>query len=219
MEFQDFIEKQDGIYSRFRDTFKVEQEGIVQNVPQLQGGYLIAYRHPRNIADALGEFSEKVSKIVPSLTYDAQNAHTTISDYQVGDDFFLDRSILQNLSEAVSVNLSSLKKQEIDYQEWLLNQNTGLAGGIPNPSFLENAEKIIESVDEKGIQLRLPWGVHITTNRFLENKSPEEIAELINLFKTSKPLGVSKPDTIDVAYFYFTPKGFDFNTYNRFSLN
>jgi len=39
-----------------------------------------------------------------------------------------------------------------------------------------------------------------------------------NLFKTSKPLGVSRPDTIDVAYFHFTPDGFDFNTYERFSL-
>ena len=84
--------------------------------------------------------------------------------------------------------------------------------------FLENAEKIIKLADEKGIQLRLPWGVHITTNRFLENRSSEEIAELINLFKTSKPLGVSKPKTIDVAYFHFTPNGFDFNTYERFSL-
>jgi len=218
MEFQAFIEKQDGIYSRFRDTSKVEQEGIVPNVPQLQGGYLIAYRHPRKIADALGEFSEKVSKIVPSLTYDAQNAHTTISDYQVGEDFSLDSSVLQNLSGAVSVNLPFLKRPNIDYQEWLLNQNTGLAGGIPNLSFLENAERIIKLADEREIQLRLPWGVHITTNRFLENRSPEEIAELINLFKTSKPLGVSKPDTIDVAYFHFTPNGFDFNTYERFPL-
>ena len=218
MEFQDFIEKQDSIYSRFRDTSKVEQEGIVPNVPQSQGGYLIAYRHPRNIADALGEFSEKVSRIVPSLTYDAQNTHTTISDYKVGDNFSLDRSVLQNLSGVVSINLDSLKRQEIDYQEWLLNQNTGLAGGIPNPSFLKNAEEIIKLANEKEIRLRLPWGPHITTNRFLENRSPEEIAELINLFRTSKPLGVSKPDIIDVAYFHFTPNGFDFNTYERFSL-
>lgn len=218
MEFQDFIEKQDGIYSRFRDTSKLEQEGIVPNIPQQQGGYLIAYRHPRNIADALGEFSEKVSRIVPSLTYDAQNAHTTISDYKVRDAFSLNRSVLQNLSGAVSINLDSLKRQEINYQEWLLNQNTGFAGGIPNPSFLENAEEIIKLANEKEIRLRLPWGSHITTNRFLENRSPEEIAELINLFKTSKPLGVSKPDIIDVAYFHFTPNGFDFNTYDRFSL-
>jgi len=218
MEFKDFIEKQESIYSKFRDTSKVEREGIMPNIPQQQGGYLVAYRHPEKIADALGEFSGKVSRIVPSLIYNGENAHTTISDYRVEDNFSPDESILRNLSEAVSVNLGSLKRQEINYQEWLLNQNTGLAGGIPDFSFLENAEKIIKSADEKGIQLRLPWGAHITTSRFLENKSSEEIAELIDLFKTSKPLGISKPNIIDIAYFTFTRDGFNFNSYDRFPL-
>ena len=61
-------------------------------------------------------------------------------------------------------------------------------------------------------------GAYITTNRFLESRFPEEINELLNYFKKSRPLGESKPEFVDVGYFIFTPQKFDYKTHERFKL-
>ena len=49
MGFKEFIEKQRGIYDKFRDTSAIEQGGLVPRIPNQQGGYFIAFRHPDKI--------------------------------------------------------------------------------------------------------------------------------------------------------------------------
>jgi len=218
MDFKEFIEKQKSIYNKFRDISAIEQEGLVPRIPNQQGGYLIAFRHPDKITDALEEFSYHASRIVPAVNYDGANAHTTISDFQVQDNFSPDIQTLENLARLTRMQKPFSKDVIIDYNAWLLNQNTGIAAGEPNPIFYDLATRIVEYAQQQGTQLRLPWGAHITTNRFLKNGSPEEVRELLDFYRNSKPLGDSTPKSIDVGYFILTPEEFDFKVYERFDL-
>jgi len=218
MDFGGFLEKQDGIYAKFRDTSKLKSEGLKPNIPRQQGGYLIAFRHGRGITDALGEFSHQVSRIVPAISYDGSNAHTTLSDFQVQDDFSPSDETLTRLSRAVHDNIPLAEGISITYNEWLLNQNTGISAGQPNQQFFETARRIVDYANQKDLQLRMAWGAHLTTNRFLEDWPAEETGELLQHFRTSKPLGESNPEYLDVGHFIFTPKGFEYHTHERFEL-
>lgn len=218
MNFLEFINKQNRIYDEFRDTSKVMVEGIVPKIFENEGGYIIAYRHPENIVKRVEEFSEKVSRIVPSIKYHKDNLHTTFATYSVSNNFQVDKYTLEKLSNIISSNLALIKEVEIDYSEWLIDQTTGIVGGIPNKEFFENAELIVKAAKQDEIELKLPWGAHITTNRFLQTIPKNQIVELISLFKNSKPLGISKPKYIDVGYFNTTSKEFRFTIYKRFNL-
>ncbi len=165
MDFEEFLTKQESIYEKFRDVTSLQKEGLVPKIPKQQGGYLIAYRYPNKVIDALGEFSHQVSKIVPAIVYDRTNAHTTISDFQVQNDFSPENSTLEGLSKIVHANLPLPKDVSINYIEWLLNQNTGILAGQPNQSFFEGANQIVNYANQNNIQLRSPWG------RLYNNKS------------------------------------------------
>lgn len=218
MTFSEFIAKQDGIYAEFRDTSKIELDGIVPKIFDNQGGYIVAYRHSNNVIDGIREFSEKISKIVPSIKYHEDNIHTTLSTFQVLDNFAFDETILDSVTNIVQANLPLIKNVKIDYNEWLMNESTGIVGGKPNLAFFENIKKVVEYALKRGIQLKFPWGAHITISRFLEKISNEQTLELLNLFKNSKPLGISTPEYVDVGYSVLTPKEFKLNVYERFKV-
>ena len=77
---------------------------------------------------------------------------------------------------------------------------------------------MIEYAYECGINLKFPWGAHITISRFLEKIPRERTLELLEVFKNSTPLGISKPKYIDVGYFMLTPENFKINVSQRFEI-
>lgn len=217
MEFQEFLRKQEEVYNKFRDISKLQNEGIKPNIPKSQGGYLIVFRHPLEIAQKVEGFSRRISQAVPAIIYDSANVHTTISDFGIKEDFVPEKDTLEKLCNSVRGAVIT-NKPLISYSEYLFNQNTVLVAGISNQAFLEVAQNIYSSAEGKGIQLRLPWGAHITANRFVEQKSPEKLKDFFKLMKEAPVLGNSVPENIDVAYFDFSPNGFKITTYERFSL-
>ena len=110
MSFKKFLETQESIYAQFRDVSVIEKEGLVPKIPKQQGGYLIAFRHPNSITDVVGEFSHMVSRIVPSIAYDSKNAHTTVSDFQVQDNFLPNVNTLEKLAEVIHATKPSTKE-------------------------------------------------------------------------------------------------------------
>ncbi|WP_027632087.1 hypothetical protein [Clostridium hydrogeniformans] len=218
MKFSEFLSKQNSIYSEFKDTSKIISNGLTPRVFESQGGYLIAYGHPENIVAGVKSFSEKVSNIVPTIKYNEENVHTTLCTFQILDNFKVDTRVLQNLSRIIHCNLPLIKDVKIEYNEWLINQDSGIAMGQPNRSFWENTKKIVEHGVKIGMNLKYPWGAHITTNRFLAKVSNEQTLELLNLFKNNKPLGISTPIYVDIGYFILNPKEFKLNVYERFQL-
>lgn len=218
MNFNNFLEKQNNIYAEFRNQSKIELEGLNPKLETNKGGYIIALRHSKSIIDAIEKFTYKVNLVVPSIIYDESNIHTTLATYEESSDFVADKDKLELISKIANDNLSFIKGLEIEYNEWLLNQDTGIITGTPNEKFVEFVDNIIKVGKTYNINLKQPWGAHITISRFLEKASYEKTLELLNVFKDSKFIGVSLPRYIDVGYFTLTKESFNINVYKRFSI-
>jgi hypothetical protein len=230
MEFQEFLTEQEKVYTKFRDASKtVETEGTKPNLPQNpQGGYLIAFRHPLEIAERIEAFSMRLAQTVPLMVYDAKTIHTTLSDYGIREDFSPDKTILDKLCGAVRRHMT-VEPPKISYAEWLYNQNTMIIAGVPNSEFLQIANQVIAGespyatfkadnrlLSEAGIKLRMPWGAHITAGRFTEQRTPKELSDFFKLIKEAPEIGEGIPPNIDVSYFNFSKEGFKLTTYDRF---
>jgi hypothetical protein len=218
MTFSEFLTKQNSIYAEFRDISKIRTEGITPNVPDCKCGYTIVYRHPKNITDNISEFSRKINQIVPTINYDEINIHTSICSLKLTNKYNPEEIILKKLSDIVKSSLPLIKGVQINYTEWLIDQTSGIAGGDPNIKFFENMKNIIDHAESSDIELKSSWGAHITVSRFLNKVTCEQAAELLDLFKNSKPLGISLPNHIDVGYFVLTPESFKIEVYERFEI-
>jgi len=218
MIFNEFLAKQEKIYTEFRDTSKIELEGLIPQISNNKGGYIIVLRHSDNIVTGIEDFNEKINRVTSSIKYDKSNIHTTLATYQLVDGFCPIKGNLEDLTNIVYHNFLFFKKIEIEYYEWLLNQNSGIVRGIPNLAFFENVRGITDYAQRYGIHLEFPWGAHITISRFLEIISHEQILKLLDIFKNSKPLGISRPKYIDVGYFILTPENLTINVFERFRI-
>lgn len=219
-DFQAFVGKMDGIYGKFRDTSTVEEKGLDPTVPEAakkQGGYLIAFRHRKEIGERVEDFSQRVNNVTRVVMYGRENVHTTISDYRVGEDFHADTGVLDELSVVARGALPLPKLAKVEFGDWLFNQNTGIAAAGLNLNFFYGIQRIIKSAKERGIELREPWGAHMTVCRFLK-AGKEKVPELLSMFAHESPLGESFPIAVDVGYFSFSPKGFPFTTHERFEM-
>ncbi len=156
MEFKEFLDKQEEVYSRFRNTSKVRLEGIKPAIPDRQGGYLIVFRHSPEIAQKISDFSRRISQVIPSLFYDSATIHTTISDLIAGENFIPEKDTLEKLCTSVK-EIKTTNKPQISYSEWLYNQNTVIAGGNPDQVFFKIIQDIYSLGKQKELNVRLPW--------------------------------------------------------------
>ncbi|MBI2543313.1 MAG: hypothetical protein HYW24_03945 [Candidatus Aenigmarchaeota archaeon] len=223
-EFEDFLRKQDEIYSKFRSS-PVKSEGVEssQAISKCQGGYIVALRHPASITDAVADFSRKIAAAVPALVYDENSIHTSIAVYGLQDDFIHDTSVLKSLSACLQPICSHdvrgrVTSSPIRYQEWLFNQDSVIVGGAPSDRFFYMGKIIVDSLKENGIEVRPPWGAHITASRYTQSRKPEELVEFFELMEHAPVLGLSRPLYLDVGYFRSSPERFYLETYERFSL-
>jgi len=67
MEFSDFLEKQDEVYGRFRDTSGVNKGGVEAHDLNGKGVYIIAFRHPEEVAQRIEAFSRRIADTIPVL--------------------------------------------------------------------------------------------------------------------------------------------------------
>ncbi|ARC86394.1 hypothetical protein U732_3419 [Clostridium argentinense CDC 2741] len=218
MSFYEFLEKQENIYAEFRNTSKVKEEGLVPQISINRGGYIIALKHSKNIVDAVDNFTKKIDLVTSSIRYDESNIHTTLGTYEVKDEFSPANKTLELIINAVKNSFSSIKGIQIKYNEWLINQDSGIIAGIPNMNFYGYIEKLSEYTQMNGIEVKRPWGAHATVSRFLEKISYDRTLELLNIFKESKPIGISIPKYVDVGYFNLTAESFKINICERFKI-
>lgn len=203
----EFLAKQAEVYRRFQDTTKIRTDGIEPKVPRF-GGYLVIFRHSPDTDQAIGDFSRRIANVVPAIAYDAEAVHITISDYMLSEGFEADNNILEKLGRATSSIQNQtaplINYSHSDYPDWLYNQNTVIVPGVPDKRFLGLAKIVLEKAREEGIELRLPWGAHTTTNRFTQKRSPRELEDFFRLMKEAPKLGENTPRFVDVGYFNFT---------------
>lgn len=175
--FNAWVTKQDGIYQKFDQdrAIAVRDTGMKPDsvIADKKGGYLIALRLHYDIASQIEQFCQEVKQIAPALAvYDAQSVHTTISDYLVAPGFVPSESadhhsILEKLSRSVRF-IGGLGEHILGCTYsggFTFNQTTLILKGNPSESFLGISEYAIEQARFNGLELRLPWGAHVTCGR------------------------------------------------------
>ncbi|MDP2926002.1 MAG: hypothetical protein Q8N99_06525 [Nanoarchaeota archaeon] len=215
MDFQEFLEKQSNIYSSFIESI-VRTSGIEPKIPKNQGAYLIAFRHPEEITERVARFSNRIADALPAIVYDKSNVHTSIFVYGLKEDFNPDADVLDNLNKAVKGISRQVPK--IDYRQWLYNRECVIVEGIPDKRFLDIAIKIKSSAEVHGLELKLPWGAHITASRFKEPRNPDELGDFFKLMSEAPLLGESRPVRIGIGYFNISPNGFLYKVLQNIEL-
>lgn len=231
MTYSEFIEKQSTIYNQIRDHGeKALTEGIKPDkaVHEEHAGLLISFRHPVEMMEKLEIFSEKIAAVVPAVSFGVSNAHTTISDYNVASKNHIklesdETKLICNrfsmaITEAIHENENSIPL-EINFTGFIYNQTTVIATGTPNKAVINLVNEIRQSVEKIGISLRMPWGMHITTNRFSDEKSADELVEFFQLMERSPVLGLSVPYCIDLSYFEINSTQETLHLIDRFMLS
>ena len=203
---------------------KVLEEGLKPSrMVQDRDGYLIVLRHPDSITEPMAEFSERIAQTVPAITYDPENAHTTLfvqgMQFRSSEEQLPDSALVTNLAKAIHSVKGDLSKVVIYYGGWLYNQNSALVQGYAGVDFVKLANSILTPLErELGTSLKLPWSGHITASRFLEERPPGDLEDFIKLMKEAPHLGLSRPTSLDIAYVNLREGKINVETKERFRL-
>jgi len=221
--FKEFLSKENEIYDRLERTMpELSNTGLKKNPHHGRGGYAITLRHNSAVTEQLYTFTSRLNASVEStIIYRPEMMHTTLTDHSLGPIQEPNKEFLKQLADTVYKIAPLFKTPTIQYTKLISSSDAIIAKGEPSPEFLDIAQKIQEQGATQGIELRLPWGAHITLARFnKEHHSPIEISHLINYLNTQHLNMESKPTIIDVGYHYFPQDKdeFIFNTYEQFEL-
>jgi hypothetical protein len=210
--FLQYRMRQDAVYAEFKTNMcSLTQLHTSPYVGEPKGGYLIAFRHNNQFMDRVTTFSSKISACIPSLRYTHSNLHTTITVYQHQplQHFQPDRNILDTLhSTCQRIDQDALYAVSITFQEWLFNREAVIVAGQPNDAFWAVAESVQEQGKYANMDLRMPWGAHVTVARYM--KDSEAVKELTSVVDMAPALGESRPTSIWVGYHRTTSDGVDF---------
>jgi len=221
-QYETFLENQNKIYQKFPDSRPtVFADGFNKHKFSGKGAYMIAFVHPSDVSERVEELSRGISKIVPSMVYSAPNVHTTISDYDgPREGFEPDEDILKKLSLGLK-RAVMMNKPIINYQGMVCNQDTAILRGYPSISFLEIASLVSGDTKDQGIELRMPWGAHMTCGRINDRiTNQDKVRELLNYVDSSRVSFISVPKYVIVGHGLFSPDGrlFELNKFEEYKL-
>lgn len=218
MNHINFLEKQNRIYSEFRNISNIKVEGLKPKIEDNKGGYIIALRHSNNIIIKIDKITSKVNEKVMCIKYDKSNIHTTLATYNECIGFIHDEKLLNLMARIAEKNIALIKGLKINYYECLMNQDTVIVAGIPNEKFIEYIDIINKEAIKYNIEFKIPWGAHITISRFLRKTSYEKALELLDVVKENNGIGTSIPISVDIGYFKLSKESFKINVYKRINL-
>lgn len=202
----------------------VRREGLKSGI-KLEGlaGYFVVFRHPASITESVAEFASKVKRAIPSaVAYNKDVLHTTISDYGLKPlvDFSPEKSVLNVFSSAVKEIKNGIRFPPINFGKLVYNQTTIIAPGVPDGSgFFDASQLFVEETGKRGIELRSPWGAHMTSVRFGEAVSPDRLEEFFSLMQDAPTAGQSVPEYIDVGSYRLSKERFELDLYERFKIS
>jgi len=176
-------------------------------------------RHPESILRPFTETAIAIQQIVPAMPYTPDNGHTTLTVYQrsAAATFVADRAVLEHLCAVVTSLAPALWAAiQITFHEWLLDTDTVLVAGQPNAAFWASSEQIRVAGVQRNLDLRMPWGAHMTAARMLAAGDRATVARIRTLLKAAPSLGISTPVAIEVGSYSCGPHAFTLHPYRRF---
>ncbi len=220
LDYAAFLENQEKVYDGFRQTDLHKVEVIVSSeLVDRIAGYVIALRHEEALISKIAAFSVAIHEILPTVKYDRDNLHTTISDYAKAPvpKFEPNEPIFDTLCEIVeNIDPGIWHGIRISFREWLVNSNAIIGAGYPNINFVQTAYLIQYEGHRRGLNLRLPWGAHITASRFVAPLSSAALPEISGIIDNYHMDLVTTPIAIEVAEFRFEESAYILDTHRRF---
>ncbi len=206
-----FMKQQTLVYDAFeKSRSKLLIEGLNKHQLSSKGVYTIYFKHSLSVCRKIEKMSETISTFLPVMTYSAPTVHTTIATYDgLKLNFIPDKEVLKRLCLGVK-NASKIVVPSINYSNLMINQDTIILKGVSNKDFLETTNNIVNSMKEQDIELKMPWGAHITVARInAKIKDSKNVISLLNYIDSYDGAHfISRPTRIGVGYGLFSDDGF-----------
>jgi hypothetical protein len=225
LKLDEFLEGQQKIYdNNFRGKKDlVRNEGVLNGVDKVTGGYLVVFRYDSFVSNALGRLSHQIVRAAPegvAMPYPARIVHSTLSDCGIEqiDEFRRDEDVLRRLTSAVSNSVGKIRAPKMGFGDVIYNQTASVLEGNPDNAFVDAVNEVISESKKEGIKLREPWGAHTTLSRFIK-ESPDmlEFSRKIDGLRFGQR-EASMP-CLDIGTFVFGPCGLLHENYKRFELD
>jgi hypothetical protein len=218
--FEHWNQNMEQVYSKFRKlSQKVPEQGFENVIPENTSGYYLLFRLPEPTRSDLSHLSERISQIAPAIVYTSAMLHLTVSDFGIkpSSEFQYDSDLLGNVEGIVKTKIKERDSPKIKLEGILYNPNTVIIEGHSDSNFYELTMKIIERCKEEGINLREPWGSHVTVSRFSGKSDPTNFLRLVNDF----PGMNTQIELSDLELGSFKWIGFDlyWKAFQRFCVN
>lgn len=227
LNFQEYEDLQESIVTKFNDEAQESRsQGLLPDtsVKNKVGGRLVAFKHPDYISKAVEDFSRRIQTSLRgnSIIYHHEDVHTTSVIRDITNNFTVPShtygdNYLNLMTEATHKVKNKIHVPVFDYQGFLHNRECVIAKGSSSSEFLEISNLILSECGEDD-SIRGPYMSHISSSRFTEEMSSEEIQDFLELMKESPMLGKSIPVSLDVGYYTTGPEGFSFYTRESFKL-
>jgi len=223
---KEFFENQEKIYCKnFKEKWtQITSEGVVRHDGVAdRDGYAIVLRHPDEVVKSVSSIATEIGAAVPSMIYQGSSVHTTLALFKMQRRSAEAQSIDYNLVDRISnrIKNSIIPPGELEYRGVLMNRDTVIAEGYANEDFVNCKNKILESINSlsDNFNLRGPWGGHITLARFLESKPADEVRDLFEVIRETKPyVGHHLPVAIDIAYISVQNEAIEMTTMEQYAL-
>ena len=228
--WEDWLRQQEAVYAKFRAARqRIKVEGIIPD-PATSGhwgGRVIIFRPAGEFTERLSEVSRDIGRIVPgSVGYGPTQLHTTISDSGVVADYCpppieVDE-VAKKMERGVGRALAHLGRIsgscEVVCGRPLVNATTVIMAGQPNDHWLTTVRGVLAACHEQGLDLRAPWGAHLTIARFGCAHPPTVAQGLVAYLDAVPPFGTCSLAAIEVCTFQFGPTGLSLTVHCRFAL-
>ena len=217
-DYQKWLKSAHGIYDKFRGQMvDATQNGMKPDpfIVDMTGGYYLFRRPHPLVWQRLSSFGEKIKDIAPNvLVYKGGVLHSTFTDYQVKPGFTPSHAedhiqVIKGLDGIVKkLARATTKRPQATYKDVLFGLHAFMLEGEMDQTFYEHACIVREEGEKLGMNLRLPWGTHITFARTSGEVTPTQVKQLVELCRMSPfPPGSEYPFfSIEAGWYTMNPK-------------
>lgn len=189
-----FVAKQAEIYGNFAKGAIMASEQGTKPDPALaenKGAYMLVLRPANQVLELAEAFAYEFAEVVPeAYPYRIDQLHTTVFDYRLAGGFQPDaqpdhEQVLDTLCRvATHVQGYTLRQKDragASYEGYAFNQTTSILKGFPNEKFFRLAISAVQVAKSEDLDVKMPWGGHVTTNRFKSAVSGNRIPALFDV--------------------------------------
>lgn len=182
------------------------------------GGYLVAFGFNSYTVEEVGLLGQKIVQAAPSLfVYPGKMLHVSIVTACQADGFYAPkdpqfRSVLDALCGAAQKAGEVRMRAALEFNDGapslLCNQTTAILATTPVGAYGLYVQAVLEESAKRGLQVRAPWGSHMTIARSTQVVSPQDSVALASLcHETQPPFRYSKCCSLDVGHYYVDADG------------